>query len=194
MSSSKWSQPLLPRGTWVAQLVKYLTLDLTQVLISGWWIQALHGAYLKIKSPVPPGTLWPFLFFLFSIHSWLFNVLYHLLILFIVCLSFLKALWEHRFLLIFCTIASGNLKQCLINRSYSINNLRKEQTALLDSQPCLNHIVFGHLGGSVVECLPLAQVMIPGSWDGVLHRAPCREPASPSAYVSASLSVSLMNK
>ena len=27
-----------------------------------------------------------------------------------------------------------------------------------------------------------------GSWDGVLHQAPCREPASPPAYVSASLS------
>ena len=51
-----------------------------------------------------------------------------------------------------------------------------------------------HLGGSVVECLPLAQGMIPGSWDGVPHQAPCMEPASPSAYVSASLSVSLMNK
>ena len=25
----------------------------------------------------------------------------------------------------------------------------------------------GHLGGSVVECLPLAQVVIPGSWDRV---------------------------
>ena len=52
----------------------------------------------------------------------------------------------------------------------------------------------GHLGGSVVEHLPLAQVMIPGSWDGVAHRAPHREPASLSAYVSVSLSVSLMNK
>ena len=39
----------------------------------------------------------------------------------------------------------------------------------------------GHLGGSVVECLPLAQVMIVGSWDGILHQAPCREPVSPSA-------------
>ena len=41
-------------------------------------------------------------------------------------------------------------------------------------------------GGSVVECLPLAQVVIPGSWDRVSHQAPCRS--------SASLSVSLMNK
>ena len=48
----------------------------------------------------------------------------------------------------------------------------------------------GHLGGSVVE--PMAQVMIPGSWDRVSHQAPQRESASPSAYVS--VSVSLMNK
>ena len=52
----------------------------------------------------------------------------------------------------------------------------------------------GHLGGSVVECLPLAQGVIPGSQDGVPHRAPRKEPASPSVYVSASLCVSLMNK
>ena len=42
----------------------------------------------------------------------------------------------------------------------------------------------GHLGGSVVERLPLAQVIIPGSWDQVPHQAPCRQPASPSASVS----------
>ena len=49
----------------------------------------------------------------------------------------------------------------------------------------------GHLSGSVVEHLPLAQVVIPGSWDQVLHQAPCRQPASPSASnVSASLCVS----
>ena len=48
----------------------------------------------------------------------------------------------------------------------------------------------GHLGGSVVEYLPLAQVRILGSWDRVLHWAPCREPASPSAYVFAFLCVS----
>ena len=48
----------------------------------------------------------------------------------------------------------------------------------------------GCLGGSVVELLPSAQGVILGSWDGVLHWAPCMEPASPSACVSASLSVS----
>ena len=46
----------------------------------------------------------------------------------------------------------------------------------------------------MVEHLPLAQVVIPGSWDQVPHRAPRGEPASPSAYVSASLSLSLMKK
>ena len=44
----------------------------------------------------------------------------------------------------------------------------------------------------MVECLPSAQVMIPESWDEVLHQAPYRDPASPSAYDS--VSVSLMNK
>ena len=52
----------------------------------------------------------------------------------------------------------------------------------------------GHLGGSVVEHLPLAQVVNPGSWDRVLHQASHREPVSPPACVSASLSMSLMNK
>ena len=52
----------------------------------------------------------------------------------------------------------------------------------------------GCLGDSVVECLPLAQIMIPGSWDQVPHQAPHRDPVSLSAYVSASLCMSLMNK
>ena len=46
----------------------------------------------------------------------------------------------------------------------------------------------------MVERLPSAQSVILGSWDQVLHRAPCVEPASPSACVSVSLSVSVMNK
>ena len=53
----------------------------------------------------------------------------------------------------------------------------------------LKHITPGHLGGSVVEHLPLAQVMVPGFWDRVPHRDPHREPASPSAYVSVSVCV-----
>ena len=48
----------------------------------------------------------------------------------------------------------------------------------------------GCLGGS----LPLAQGMILESWDQVPHWASCMEPASSSACVSTSLSVSLMNK
>ena len=48
---------------------------------------------------------------------------------------------------------------------------------------------WGSLGGSAVSRLPLAQGMIPESQDGVPHWAPCMEPASPSAYVSASLCV-----
>ena len=55
-------------------------------------------------------------------------------------------------------------------------------------------VLLGRLGGSAVEHLPLAQGVTPGSWDQVLHQAPYEEPASPSACVFASLSVSLMNK
>ena len=42
----------------------------------------------------------------------------------------------------------------------------------------------------MVEHLPLAQGVIPGSWNQVPNWVPCREPASPSACVSASLCVS----
>ena len=47
----------------------------------------------------------------------------------------------------------------------------------------------GPLGGSVVERLPSTQGVTPGSQDRVLHQVPRRKPASPSACVSASLSV-----
>ena len=43
--------------------------------------------------------------------------------------------------------------------------------------------------GSAVKYLSWAQGMILGSRERVPHRAPCMEPASPSACVSASLSV-----
>ena len=48
--------------------------------------------------------------------------------------------------------------------------------------------LLGHLGGSAVEPLPSAQGVILESRDRVLHQVPCMEPASLSAYVSASLS------
>ena len=64
-----------------------------------------------------------------------------------------------------------------------------------DSEVCVQKVdQGGHLGGSVVERLPWAQGVTPGSWDQVPRRAPCMEPPSPSACVSASLSLSLMNK
>ena len=51
-------------------------------------------------------------------------------------------------------------------------------------------MVWGHPGGSVVERLPSAQGVILETWDRVPCQAPCMEPASPSACVSASLCVS----
>ena len=50
------------------------------------------------------------------------------------------------------------------------------------------------LGGSGFERLLSAQRVILESRDQVLHPAPCMKPASPSACVSASLSMSIMNK
>ena len=46
----------------------------------------------------------------------------------------------------------------------------------------------GHLGGSAVERLPLAQGAILESWDRVPHWAPCMEPASLPLPVSLPLS------
>ena len=68
--------------------------------------------------------------------------------------------------------------------------------SVLDSSNCFrfNKKMQGCLGGSAVECLPLAQGMILESWDGVPHQTPCMGSASLSAYVSASFSVSLMKK
>ena len=51
--------------------------------------------------------------------------------------------------------------------------------------------MLGCLGGSLVVCLPLTQGMILESPDGVPRQASCMEPASPSDYVSAPLSLSL---
>ena len=55
---------------------------------------------------------------------------------------------------------------------------------------CSTWTDLGRLVGSVVKNLPSAQGMIlgPGMGDQVSHRRDCREPVSPSAYVSAFLS------
>ena len=53
--------------------------------------------------------------------------------------------------------------------------------------------ILGHLGGSVVEHLPLAQVVIPGSWDWVCIRLPIGSLLLPLPK-SLPLSVSLINK
>ena len=52
----------------------------------------------------------------------------------------------------------------------------------------LKNNISGRLGGSVVELLPLVQVV---SWDQVPHQASLREPASSSTYVPACLYVCL---
>ena len=46
----------------------------------------------------------------------------------------------------------------------------------------------------MVERLPLAQVVIPRSWDGVPHLAPLREPALPLPVSLPLSSMSFMNK
>ena len=62
-------------------------------------------------------------------------------------------------------------------------------------EPSIEQRHSGSLGGAAVWHLPLAQGAILETWDRIPRRAPSMEPVSPSACVSASLSlpVSLMN-
>ena len=53
-----------------------------------------------------------------------------------------------------------------------------------------NNIHWGHVGGSVAEHLPLAQVMISGFWVRVLDQAPHSKPASPSMSLPLSVYLS----
>ena len=58
-----------------------------------------------------------------------------------------------------------------------------------------NTHLWGHLGGSSVELLPLSQGVILEFWDRVPHQASCMESASSLCLcLSLSLSLSLMNK
>ena len=73
---------------------------------------------------------------------------------------------------------------------FSTGNSNSITNDILD----LRLVTQGCLGGSVVERLPLAQVVILRSWDQIPHWASPWGAISPSAYVYASLSVSLINK
>ena len=58
----------------------------------------------------------------------------------------------------------------------------------------LRFVYLGQPGWFSSLVLPSAQGMILETWDQGPRQAPCMEPASPSACVSVSLSLSLMNK
>ena len=72
-----------------------------------------------------------------------------------------------------------------------LERLEKVRMYKKSGQSWLEGSSSGSLGGSAVEHLPSTQGVILESRDRVPHRAPYMEPASLSAYVSASLSVSL---
>ena len=71
--------------------------------------------------------------------------------------------------------------------------LIEQKVILLNFSLCMKNFM-GHLGGSMVEHLPLAQVMIPVSWDQVPHQALCRGASFSLCLCLASFSESLMNK
>ena len=79
------------------------------------------------------------------------------------------------------------LSKIVLERNWIYSDLNfKFYTSANDSDSVCNSVlkseVFeGCLGGSAVKHLPLAQGVILGSHDRVLHRAPCMEPASPFA-------------
>ena len=85
-------------------------------------------------------------------------------------------------------------------RSSNIVTWRVSHKDLLGEGACLKNThnfflrylaILGCLGDSVVKRLPLVQAVIPESQGRVPHPAPCMEPASTSACVSASLSLYL---
>ena len=76
--------------------------------------------------------------------------------------------------------------QALATGSQQSRAARHPTTPTASGHLCKNKLSVGHLGGSVAVHLPSAQGVILGSRDRVPHRAPRREPASPSACFSAS--------
>ena len=75
----------------------------------------------------------------------------------------------------------GDMGQCTINKGQLLSNYYL-QIALKKKTKQLTRDVWV-AWGIVDEHLPVAQGMIPESWDQVLHRGPHRE-ASPSTCVS----------
>ena len=69
-----------------------------------------------------------------------------------------------------------------------------ENIILKNLQNSISKTKMGRLGGLAVEHLPLAQGMILELWDGVPYWVSCMEPASPSACVSASLSLCISHE
>ena len=82
----------------------------------------------------------------------------------------------------------GMDQQALVHPYSEYDSVMKR---LVLSEKKKRFVLSGCLDGSEGEGLPLSQAMILESWDHVLHSALCMEPASPSACVSAFLSLCL---
>ena len=85
---------------------------------------------------------------------------------------------------------SLSLSLSLINN----NNNNKKRVFKLQSKWALSKFWNGQPRWLSSLVPPSAQGVVLETWDRVPHRAPCMEPASPSACVSASLYVSWINK
>ena len=75
----------------------------------------------------------------------------------------------------------------LLEASPAAGAWRRDRPGRETLPPFRGHFLGGPWGSSAVEQLPLAQGVTPGSWNRVPRRAPCMEPASLAACVSASL-------
>ena len=106
---------------------------------------------------------------------------------------------SHSYNLILCLAPSlaGNryTSRCwMVDECIRARHLEEGMIRHIGMGNLIKKLPLGCLGGSAVGHLPSAQGVTPGSWDRVPRQAPCLEPASPSACVSASLCVCLMNK
>ena len=105
-------------------------------------------------------------------------------------------IWDDKFSAAYTFSSQLSVLLFFIYKQYEMILLSKRQLekSLKSWYSLKNGVKLGRLGGSAVERLPLVQGVILESRDRVPRRAPWMGPAFPSACVSASLSVSLMNK